>query len=383
MCFETKPNDDSARNEAVANTMKITRSRADPRLRAAQGGDDDEDRPRRARRLALRDRASPHRRRDGRARRGDRRAALERRERAGCKAVIDELLAPLSGRGRSARSQSDLRVKMDEEIKLNPFAKAAVEMALWDIAGKASKVRSTNCSAARSASRCRSRWSSAASTWQGAKLAEKFASEGTTHIKVKVGIDPAEDMQRSRRCATRRPGVWLSVDANCGWTLGDGEDDARLPGGVRHPAVRAADPARRPRALAERAARTAIPIMADESVFTLADAWLSPPPGGGHPERLPRQARRHRAGGRDRACREGGRPGLSHGQQPGTGRRHGGDAPRRRGLPGDRQREVPGRHLGPLYHEADLIRTAGAGPTSANVPDGPGLGVELDEERLG
>ena len=32
---------------------------------------------------------------------------------------------------------TDLRNQMDFLIKLNPFTKAAVEMALWDIAGKA------------------------------------------------------------------------------------------------------------------------------------------------------------------------------------------------------------------------------------------------------
>ena len=43
----------------------------------------------------------------------------------------------------------------------------------------------------------------------------------------------------------------------------------------------------------------------------------------------------------------------------------------------------PGDFLGPLYHQADLITEPLAlGPTTARVPEGPGLGVELDEDQL-
>jgi muconate cycloisomerase len=43
----------------------------------------------------------------------------------------------------------------------------------------------------------------------------------------------------------------------------------------------------------------------------------------------------------------------------------------------------PADIIGPLYHEADLLRQPlSLGPELAQVPDGPGLGVELDEEQL-
>ena len=39
--------------------------------------------------------------------------------------------------------------------------------------------------------------------------------------------------------------------------------------------------------------------------------------------------------------------------------------------------------IGPLYHDADLItKPLELGPVAARVPEGPGLGVELDEEQL-
>jgi muconate cycloisomerase len=43
----------------------------------------------------------------------------------------------------------------------------------------------------------------------------------------------------------------------------------------------------------------------------------------------------------------------------------------------------PGDFIGPIYHETDLLKTPlTLGPEAARVPDGPGLGVELDEELL-
>ncbi len=43
----------------------------------------------------------------------------------------------------------------------------------------------------------------------------------------------------------------------------------------------------------------------------------------------------------------------------------------------------PADILGPHYHEADLLsEPLSLGPEGAVVPDGPGLGVAIDEEQL-
>ena len=43
----------------------------------------------------------------------------------------------------------------------------------------------------------------------------------------------------------------------------------------------------------------------------------------------------------------------------------------------------PGDFLGPLYHEADMItEPLSLGPEVSCVPDGVGLGVELDNDQL-
>ena len=43
----------------------------------------------------------------------------------------------------------------------------------------------------------------------------------------------------------------------------------------------------------------------------------------------------------------------------------------------------PADIIGPLYHEADLLKTPlQLGPEYAVVPEGPGLGVEIDEKQI-
>src|SRR4051812_45758474 len=54
----------------------------------------------------------------------------------GCVAAVEELIGPALV-GKDPGRITALRALADRELKLNPFTKAAVEMALWDIAGKA------------------------------------------------------------------------------------------------------------------------------------------------------------------------------------------------------------------------------------------------------
>ena len=45
--------------------------------------------------------------------------------------------------------------------------------------------------------------------------------------------------------------------------------------------------------------------------------------------------------------------------------------------------DYPGDYIGPLYHEADMIeQPLELGPRMAVPPEGPGLGVTLDEKQL-
>jgi L-alanine-DL-glutamate epimerase-like enolase superfamily enzyme len=303
----------------------------------------------------------------------------------GAKAVIDEYLAPLVV-GADPFDRNRLRTKMDEEIKLHPFAKSSIEMALWDIAGKALKVPVYQLlgGAVRKPVPMKMVVGGFPPA-QAAKLAEKFASDGTTHIKVKVGIEPAEDIQRLKAVRdTVGPGIWLSVDGNGGWSLGTAkmmlayleELDIRM---VEQPI-----PPGDPEALADLRSRTDIPIMADESAFNLTEAWtvaaagaadiISVYPGknGGIVPAL-EIAQLAKAAGL--CCHMGSNLELGIAT---AAMLHLAAACQTINC-----ESYPADILGPLYHQWDVIKEPlKLGPNDGIVPEGPGLGVELDEGRL-
>jgi muconate cycloisomerase len=303
----------------------------------------------------------------------------------GCKAVIDEFLTPLLV-GTDPLERSRIRAKMDEEIKLHPFAKAAIEMALFDIAGKLFKVPVYQLlgGAVRKSVPIKMVVGGFPPA-QAVKLALQFADNGTTHIKVKVGIQPAEDIERLR--AIREavgPNIWLSVDANGGWSLATAkmmlayleEFDIRL---IEQPI-----PPGDPGALADLRSRTEIPIMADESAFNLAEAWtvaaaraadvISVYPGknGGI---IPAMEIAHLAKAAGLACHMGSNLELGIAT---AAMLHLAAA-----CANIDCETYPADILGPLYHQWDVIKEPlKLGPNVAVVPEGPGLGVELDEKRL-
>ena len=127
-----------------------------------------------------------------------------------------------------------------------------------------------------------------------------------------------------------------------------------------------------------------IPIMADESVFTLADAWnvarahaadvISVYPGknGGI---LASIEIAHVAQAAGLSCHIGSNLELGIAS---AAMLHLAAA-----TPAIDSETYPADILGPNYHETDLLREPlTLGPECARVPDGPGLGVELDEDQL-
>jgi muconate cycloisomerase len=143
-------------------------------------------------------------------------------------------------------------------------------------------------------------------------------------------------------------------------------------------------PAGDPAALAELRRDTPTPIMADESVFTLQDAWLltlhraadilSVYPGkhGGIAATAEIIAVAKAAGLR---CTIGSNLELGIGT---AAMLHVAAA-----FPEIDCDSFPADTIGPFYHEGEIItKTLDLGPPYAKVPDGPGLGVELYEKAL-
>jgi muconate cycloisomerase len=185
-----------------------------------------------------------------------------------------------------------LTTKFGSAVAGNYFTKAAVEMALWDIVGKAQgkpvwevagsgeQGAGTNSSdstlpALRSVL---TKWSvSGVEPPKAAEIAAWAASQGFSTMKVKVGIDPEGDLARVR--AVRKAvgaQVKLGVDANGGWPkpLIAIETINRLCDTCDIYFAEQPAPAGDHRALAEVRRNVPVPIIADESIYTLADAKM-------------------------------------------------------------------------------------------------------------
>ncbi len=304
---------------------------------------------------------------------------------AGAFSVIRDYLAPQLV-GTDPRNITAARRAMDFIIKLNPFTKAAVEMALWDIAGKAVGLPVYQLLGGKVRDKVRIKLVVWARDVPGSRLmAEQLLGLGVTCIKVKVGLDPETDVARVRAVrAVAGPDMPITIDANCGWTIQQAKHCLRQLADVNLLLAEQPIPAGDPAALAELRRDTPAPIMADESVFTLQDAWLltqhraadifSVYPGkhGGIAATAEIIAVAKAAGVR---CTIGSNLELGIGT---AAMLHVAAA-----FPEVDTDTFPADTIGPFYHDGEIItQPLDLGPPYAFVPDGPGLGIELDEKEL-
>ncbi len=304
---------------------------------------------------------------------------------AGTVAAIAEYIAPQLI-GTDPRNITAARRAMDFVIKLNPFTKAAVEMALWDIAGKAVGLPVYQLLGGKVRDRIRIKLVVWARDVAGSRsMAEGHLKLGVSCVKVKTGLDPESDIARVR--AVREvagPNIPLTIDSNCGWTIQQAKYCLRQLADVNLLLAEQPIPPGDPAAMAELRRDTPAPIMADESVFTLQDAWLltlhraadifSVYPGkhGGIAATAEIIAVAKAAGLR---CTIGSNLELGIGT---AAMLHVAAA-----FPEVDTDAFPADTIGPFYHEADLLtQPLDLGPPYAMVPTGPGLGVELDEAQL-
>jgi L-alanine-DL-glutamate epimerase-like enolase superfamily enzyme len=299
-------------------------------------------------------------------------------------ATIEDILAPAIV-GLDPLDRTAVLARMDFAVKLHPFTKAAIEMALWDIAGKSAGLPVYKLLGGKARPAVPIKMVVGGfPTAEAVKLAEKFLEWGVKVLKVKVGIDPAGDVERVK--AIRKvagPKVPIGIDANTGWTLAAArwalaqlKDDGLLF--VEQPVMNGD-----PHLLAQvRQVSHGIPVLADESVFTLTDCFgvaaahaadivgVYPGKNGGIIPALEIIAASKSAG---LACLMGSNLELGVGS---AAMLHLGVA-----SANIQSEAYPADIIGPLYHEFDVIREPlKLGPVVAEVPDKPGLGVELDEK---
>ena len=274
--------------------------------------------------------------------------------------------------------------RMDAVLSGTELAKAGVEMAMWDIVGKALGVPVYKLLGGKVRDSVPLSYSIPfGEPEQMAEYAARRAGEGFRTIKVKVGQGADRDVAAVRLV---REAVGdrhrVRVDANMAWqTAKEAIAIVRRMEPYDPELIEQPLPARELDALAEIRRHVGVPVMADESVWHPRDAM----------EVIRRQAADMvnvyvtESGGLQNAvktftiCEQAGLPCMI-GSMPefgiGTAAQiHLGVAMTNLKLDSDT--------CGSLYHEEDLLKTPLLFENGhAFVPEGPGLGIELDEETV-
>lgn len=268
----------------------------------------------------------------------------------------------------------------------NYFTKAAVEMALWDIAGKAEGLPLYEMLGGKVREFVPTKWSvSGVEPEKAADIARWAVAQGFKAMKVKVGIEPDGDVARVQ--AVREAiglQLKLGVDANGGWSPAtaiitikrlceSGIYFAEQPVSPEHSAQ-----------LAEVRRAVPVPVIADESVFTLKDArmlqaleaadvfsiYVGKAGGIAEAMKIAHFARREGL-----KCTVGSNLELGVGSAAMVHL-----ALASHGIAAE---EYPCDIIGPLFYEDDVVRVPlPIQPGEARANDQPGLGVELDEEKV-
>jgi L-alanine-DL-glutamate epimerase-like enolase superfamily enzyme len=140
---------------------------------------------------------------------------------AGARAAVAELAPSLLG--EDPRQPARVARRMDALLRGHPYAKSALDMACWDLAGRAAGLPLAEFLGGRYGHAV-DLYRSVAQGEPGdmAAKARAYAREGYRRIQVKVGGDPAEDVARVRAIGAAVPeGTVLFADANGGWTLAE------------------------------------------------------------------------------------------------------------------------------------------------------------------
>ena len=186
---------------------------------------------------------------------------------------VDSIFSPLL-KGEDPTHIERLTAKLRSAIAGNSFTKAALEMAMWDLLGKSVGLPVYKLLGGKVRDFVPTKFSvSGAEPAEAAKIAEWAVGAGFRTLKVKVGIEPDADVARVR--AVRHaigPKVRLGVDANGGWSPRVAIQTIRRLCEFDIFFVEQPVPALDVTWLADVRRNVQVPIMADESVFSLQDA---------------------------------------------------------------------------------------------------------------
>lgn len=299
--------------------------------------------------------------------------------------LIQAYLEPLLV-GEDPTDVEELEKKFRLAFAGNYFTKGAVEMALWDIAGKVEGLPLYEMLGGKVREFVPTKWSvSGVEPEKAADIARWAVTQGFKAMKVKVGIEPEGDVARVK--AVREavgPDIKLGVDANGGWALNAAIATVRRLEAFGIGFVEQPVSPEQPEHLAEVRRSIGLPVIADESVFTARDArglaglqaadvfsiYVGKAGGISEALRLAQVAM-----SRNLKCTVGSNLELGVGSAAMV---HFALASR-----GVAAEEFPCDIIGPLYYEDDVVREPlPIKPGEARANEKPGLGVELDAEKV-
>lgn len=136
--------------------------------------------------------------------------------------------------GQDPRELSRLNHLMDAALKGHPYVKSGIDMACWDLLGKATGLPVCVLMGGRFGDQIRLyRAISQESPEAMASRVAAYRAEGYTRFQLKVGGDPDVDIQRIHAVSAKLlPGDRLVADANTGWAQHEAIRVARAVKGV-------------------------------------------------------------------------------------------------------------------------------------------------------
>lgn len=298
---------------------------------------------------------------------------------------IEAYLAPTLV-GEDPTAVERLSGRMARAVAGNPFTKAGLEIALWDLLGKAAGLPLYRLLGGPVREAVPTKFSvSGREPEQAAAIAAWAVEQGFRAMKVKIGIEPEGDVARVR--AVREaigPDVRLGVDANGGWA------PRTAISTIRRLAEFNLIFAEQPVApldvawLADVRRQVPVPVMADESVYTLQDAMAVVRAGAA--DILSVYIGKGGGLGTARkiaAVAEAAGLTCTVGSNLELGVASAAMIHLALATPGIGAEEFPCDILGPFFYESDIV--AEPLPIKAGLalaPAGPGLGVALDDAKV-
>jgi muconate cycloisomerase len=307
--------------------------------------------------------------------------------------IVQDYLIPALN-GTDPRDIAVVHTRMDKVVKGHPYAKAAVDIACYDIAGKAAGVPVSTLLGGRHRNGIEVAHSlGIMDVDRCVSEAEEAVAEGARTIKCKTGLDAERDVEVVRRVrAAVGDEVRIRVDGNEGYpSVWDATEVTRRQ--EEYGLFLCEQPVEGAAGLAQVAARIDTPVMADESAWTAHDilelhelgaascfSCYVTKPGGLY--RATQQAETARIVSMN--CDIGGSIEMGIGNAANL---HLGAALVNADIPSVCPVSMPEGSSGPriagVYYTDDIIADGFRfADGRVLVPDGPGLGIEVDIEKL-